>query len=702
MTSSAHLGAPWRRGLPPGVYEDRPSAARPVEVRLDVAAFVGLTERGPIDRAVPIESFDAYRASFGAPGGGRLLGQSVYLFFANGGRRCVVLRAVAPEAAQAEWVVPGVEIARPRADADVDAPLRSTGSPLRLRARDPGAWGDRLRGKFRFVLRPLGARPSAQHPLPKVALETLAVEVGAVVRLVMPGGEEPVEQFGEVTEIEVDGGGKRIATLSGLPALSSDRVATLEEVRLEMEIAAAEVRERFTDLGLSKEHPRYALDVLRGDPSRPSVGPGSVLVAPAYEPAPAHDAPAKGTPAGGPEPERIVPAEGALARGEHERAWRWEHLAAHGDDAADKTTRRDFFFRHDGGSTLDLLDAYDDANESQPIGCVCMPDLIHPGAAEAIAPVSDPAPPVDPLRFGECVRPAPVEAERPAALYPYLDQSYALLDPPGSSETPALAWQAALVARCEIGRQSGEIDGSAAWGRVAVLDLPPGLAAADVLRWRREVSSARGAAALYAPYLRAAPAEDPLTAPVVVPPCGAAAGIVARRERGAGVHAAPANEVVQGIVGLFREGHLPDAGLLHETHVNLIRRTERGPALLGARTTSEDRDWAHLSVRRLVYWLERQLALDTRWAVFEPNDRILWSRVTRGVERRLSALLSAGALAGASAADSFFVRCSGGGAGAEGRLIIEVGVAPAVPAEFIVFELVQLVDGQISLEERRG
>ncbi|HZI13483.1 MAG TPA: hypothetical protein VE153_24090, partial [Myxococcus sp.] len=153
----SHLGALWRKGLPPGVYEQRPVQARAVEVRMDVAAFVGLAERGPIDAPVVLESFEEYRAWFGAPGGGRLLGQSVWLFFANGGRRCVVVRAVDRQnAKKARWKLPGLEARTPV--------LGDPPQAVRLEARDPGGWGNRLEGVVRFQLSPAPALPYVPAP----------------------------------------------------------------------------------------------------------------------------------------------------------------------------------------------------------------------------------------------------------------------------------------------------------------------------------------------------------------------------------------------------------------------------------------------------------------------------------------------------------------------------------------------------------
>jgi len=98
-------------------------------------------------------------------------------------------------------------------------------------------------------------------------------------------------------------------------------------------------------------------------------------------------------------------------------------------------------------------------------------------------------------------------------------------------------------------------------------------------------------------------------------------------------------------------------------------------------------------VRRLIDWLKAQLAADLAWAPFEPNDAVLWAAMAGTARRRLSALFDAGALAGRSAAEAFFVRC---GASTHtradldgGRAVLKVGVAAAVPAEFIVFRLVR-------------
>lgn len=95
--------------LTPGVYvEEVPSGAKPIEaVATSVAAFIGVAERGPINKPVSITKPDDFEESFGGylpPGtdsesilGGETKQQSylahaVTQFFNHGGSRCYVVR----------------------------------------------------------------------------------------------------------------------------------------------------------------------------------------------------------------------------------------------------------------------------------------------------------------------------------------------------------------------------------------------------------------------------------------------------------------------------------------------------------------------------------------------------------------------------------------------------------------------------------
>jgi phage tail sheath protein FI len=227
--------------------------------------------------------------------------------------------------------------------------------------------------------------------------------------------------------------------------------------------------------------------------------------------------------------------------------------------------------------------------------------------------------------------------------------------------------------------------------RIALLDLPPRQMPGDIAAWRRALASDR--AALYAPWVLMADPSAPRAAPVSLPPSAIAAGIIARVEAASNPWAAPANQPVRSAFALLGDPGLPDAGFLHEERVNAIRLTERGLMLMGSRTTSLDRDWTHISVRRLMDWLKAQLQQDLAWAPFEPNGPALWDAMVRVAVKRLGAVHDSGALAGRTAAESYFVRCDATttpqGARDAGQAILLVGVAPAVPAEFIVFQLVR-------------
>src|SRR5947209_2191195 len=78
----------------PGVYYERvdASGAAIAAVRTDVAGFVGIAQRGPLDVPVPIESYRQFQAHFGDVIGSGYLAYTARAFFENGGRRCWVVR----------------------------------------------------------------------------------------------------------------------------------------------------------------------------------------------------------------------------------------------------------------------------------------------------------------------------------------------------------------------------------------------------------------------------------------------------------------------------------------------------------------------------------------------------------------------------------------------------------------------------------
>jgi phage tail sheath protein FI len=99
--------------------------------------------------------------------------------------------------------------------------------------------------------------------------------------------------------------------------------------------------------------------------------------------------------------------------------------------------------------------------------------------------------------------------------------------------------------------------------------------------------------------------------------------------------------------------------------------------------------------------IEKALGIALQWAVFEPNGFLTRARATMTATFFLDALHEAGMLAGATPEESFYVRCDLDNNPSEqrdlGELVIEIGVAPAQPFEFIVLRVGRVRD---SLEVR--
>jgi phage tail sheath protein FI len=180
----------------------------------------------------------------------------------------------------------------------------------------------------------------------------------------------------------------------------------------------------------------------------------------------------------------------------------------------------------------------------------------------------------------------------------------------------------------------------------------------------------------------------------LVPPSGHMAGIWARNDSERGVHKAPANEVVRGAIGLETQVSRNEQDTLNPVGINCIRAFPgRGIRVWGARTLSSDPSWRYLNVRRLFNFVEKSIDNGTQWVVFEPNDMDLWGRVRRNVGAFLIRLWADGALFGESADQAFFVKCDAELNTEEvrdaGQLIVEIGIAPVKPAEFVIFRISQ-------------
>lgn len=235
--------------------------------------------------------------------------------------------------------------------------------------------------------------------------------------------------------------------------------------------------------------------------------------------------------------------------------------------------------------------------------------------------------------------------------------------------------------------------------RFAVLDAhgPNRDTVADVQVQRQAFDSKY--AALYHPWLTIPePLPENLSSirQMPIPPSGHMMGVYARVDNNRGVHKAPANEVVQGIIGLTRSLNKREQDILNPfpRNINVVRdfrSANRGLRVWGARCITSDSDYKYVNVRRLMISLEASIDRGLQWVVFEPNAEPLWARVRRSITNFLNVVWRNGALEGTTPDQAFFVRCDRTTMTQtdidNGRLICQIGVAPVKPAEFVIVRI---------------
>lgn len=248
-----------------------------------------------------------------------------------------------------------------------------------------------------------------------------------------------------------------------------------------------------------------------------------------------------------------------------------------------------------------------------------------------------------------------------------------------------------MVSMCEPGGENPNPP-----NRMVVLDPPPDrVKPQEVKAWLDDWGRRSMFAALYYPWIKV-PNPRNNGIPLAIPPCGHVMGVWARTDETRGVYKAPANEVPRGVVGLTYETNFREQEVLNPVGINCISKfPQQGIRVWGARTLVEpDRtEWRYISVRRLISYIEKSIELGTRWAVFEPNDEDLWSRVRRTISNFLERLWREGALFGETPDRAFYVKCDAELNPPEtmilGRLYIEVGICPVRPAEFVIIRISQ-------------
>ncbi|MEU4560116.1 phage tail sheath C-terminal domain-containing protein [Actinoplanes sp. NPDC023936] len=205
-------------------------------------------------------------------------------------------------------------------------------------------------------------------------------------------------------------------------------------------------------------------------------------------------------------------------------------------------------------------------------------------------------------------------------------------------------------------------------------------------------------AAIYHPWVRVLDSRT-LDTPLV-PPGGHVTGIYAGTDILRGVHKAPANVEVRGIITRDLPGNRKplqflvnkrQQDILNPRLVNVIRdfrADRRGIRVWGARTLAADAQWRYVNVRRLFIFVEESIDEGVQWVVFEGNNEATWERVRRSIVNFLVSVWRSGALMGTRPEEAFFVRCDRTTMTQQeidtGQLVCYIGLAAVRPAEFVI------------------
>jgi phage tail sheath protein FI len=656
--------------LSPGVYYEAidygDQAMAPL--RSDIAGFVGIATKGPIDTPIPIESWRQFTTWFGGFSASGFLAYSVRAFFENGGLRCWVVRVASKDE--------GTGAARSSQDL-----AGSAGTQIwAISASSEGVWGNAIS----FKIRERNPAQSILYSTDPLGEHSTVSSVSGfarcdLIKIVSSNGTQILRVLSDVDPILKrlywvhPDPAKRLPYDQGVdPLRISSGLVQSVDYTIELFDTGRLVR-LYEGLSLIKESSKYGPTVLRGLTFQTDPKTGNQIAQ---------------------APEPILINDGRL-----------DLLSLDLLDVNPDST----YSLSGGADGLGALSTYDFVGESSSESDSVDEVLLKKRGLRALEPISEvsillaPDALVRPIQVNPVENPAPCIQDpclkNPPSLPLYFPEPVSE-QPPLFGATEAFVIHSAMIDQCERLRD-----------RFAILDPPfetagdsvSGIAA--IREWRSRFDSQF--AALYYPWVKVL---DPLRTRSgearLIPPSGHVAGGFARSATEIGVHKAPANLEIQWAVDTSTHPGAIQHGVLNDEGIDVIRISPgRGIRTMGARTVSSDPSWKFVNVRRLMSMIEKALELSLQWVTFEPNNVMTRMRATMSVTLLLSSLQEAGAFAGATAAESFFVKCDPDNNPTAtrdvGELIVEIGVAPSMPFEFILLR-VGRVQESIAISEIPG
>lgn len=698
---------------------------RPIApARSDVAAFVGIAERGPISEPTRVTSFKEFEQRFGtffAPG---FLAYSVKAFFENGGRAAWVVRTAASELGTVATSAAGVRLS-------LAPPLElRTGTVIALgQATGPGAQSAtvlrRVRdadaaGAWIDLEAPVSGVDARERPpidptqpmqlttgatLARVTVANAKGTVGALFTASSPGSWGNRVSLRVRTEVAAQTRATAVLDMGRqvqVESVAHFSLGTLVRVRQgalpPVHRVVCDVDAATRTLVLASADPSVVVQpatLAKALPSAFVVGPGTAPLT--LEAVALH---------------LLVLEDGAVV--EDHLDWSPVFPARLGARLAAAFSRVSIVVNDpalpavsldpddwpapvDGltlrGATdgVRMLSPADVLRELATLGPVAEPMLVAvPDSCAGEAPevlTVNPIPPVDvtctdPVWFTD---PTGASSSTNEVVSPPPPAAPSEAGPDFSPDATALIAMG-LVDFCERGVVDADAPPHPSF-RFALVDVP---ASTDPIGFRRRFDASR--AAIHWPWTGV---HDPIGAAGAirfVPASGHVAGSFAAMDLAIGPHHTAANTELRWVVALARDVGEADQAVYNDERVNCLRvLPNRGIRIYGARTLSSDSAWLYVPVRRLVSMVESSILTSMQWAVFEPASPTLRQLVRRSCLSLLDLLWERGAFAGTSRAEAFYVACDGSNnppsAQQLGQLRVDIGIAPVRPAEFIVFRV---------------
>lgn len=202
-------------------------------------------------------------------------------------------------------------------------------------------------------------------------------------------------------------------------------------------------------------------------------------------------------------------------------------------------------------------------------------------------------------------------------------------------------------------------------------------------------------AAMYGPWLVT---NDPssLAAGAVrtLPPGGAVLGQYAAVDAATGPYQSPSGTgtTLVGVVGVDQTFQAANLDTLNNANVNVIRTVPRyGFCIMGGRTLAYGMPSRYVNIRRTLMFIESLCKRSVQFALFQPNNSILWNKIDSVLNQALGALMQAGYFASNVASNAYWVRCDSSNnvpsSTSTGVVHIDIGVALSAPAEYVLINI---------------